>query len=374
MDRLPTIEDVARAARVSRQTVSNVLNTPAIVKPETRKRVEVAIRKLAYRPHASARRLRMRKSSTIAIRLDPMTNGISGALLDRFLHALTEQADARGIRILLFTAADPAAEIEQIRKLRAGADVDAFVLTATFHGDPRTEWLVENDVPFVTFGRPWGANDMNNPKHLWVDVDGFAGMREAATHLIDQGSSRVGFVGWPSLSGTGDDRRRGWQAAVEERLSTADTDLAALNLSVEDRLEDARDAVVALLESDEKIDGLVCASDTLALGAMIAAASVGRSDLPIIGFDNSPVGQAIGLSSVDQTLDEVAGGALELLLGQTGGDLVHRDAAAGDTRHRLITPHLVIRQPLRLLAPDAASTPTATKSAVGNHKNGKETQ
>ena len=218
MDRLPTIEDVARAAQVSRQTVSNVLNTPAIVKPETRKRVEVAIRKLAYRPHASARRLRMRKSSTIAIRLDPMTNGISGALLDRFLHALTEQADARGIRILLFTAADPAAEIEQIRKLRGGADVDAFVLTATFHGDPRTEWLVENDVPFVTFGRPWGANDMNDPKHLWVDVDGFAGMREATIHLIDQGSSRVGFVGWPSLSGTGDDRRRGWQAAVEERL------------------------------------------------------------------------------------------------------------------------------------------------------------
>ncbi|TDW30331.1 LacI family DNA-binding transcriptional regulator [Cryobacterium psychrophilum] len=374
MDRLPTIEDVARAAQVSRQTVSNVLNTPAIVKPATRKRVEVAIRKLAYRPHASARRLRMRKSSTIAIRLDPMTNGISGALLDRFLHALTEQADDRGIRILLFTAADPAAEIEQIRKLRASGDVDAFVLTATFHGDPRTKWLVESDVPFVTFGRPWGADDMNHSTHLWVDVDGFAGMREATIHLIDRGSSRIGYVGWPSPSGTGDDRHRGWQTAVGERLALGDDDLTALNVSVEDRLEDARNAVVTLLEGDDRIDGLVCASDTLALGAMIAAASVGRSDLPIIGFDNSPVGQAIGLSSVDQTLDAVAGGALELLLGESGSDLVHRDAASGDARHRLITPHLVIRQPLRLLAPDAVSTPTATKNAVGNHRNGKETQ
>ena len=353
MDRLPTIDDVARAAQVSRQTVSNVLNTPAIVRPATRKRVETAIRKLDYRPHASARRLRMRKSSTIAIRLDPMTNGISGALLDRFLHALTEQADTRGIRILLFTAADPIAEIEQIRKLRAGADVDAFVLTATFHGDPRTEWLVQNNVPFVTFGRPWGANDMNAPAHLWVDVDGFSGMREATINLIDRGSSRIGFIGWPSPSGTGDDRRRGWQEAIQERLDSGEGDLAALTVSVEDRLEEARDAVVALLEGDGSIDGLVCASDTLALGAMIAAASIGRNDVPIIGFDNSPVGQAIGLSSVDQSLGEVAAGALELLLGETGGDLVHRDAAAGDIRHRLITPHLVVRQPLRLLAPDA---------------------
>jgi DNA-binding LacI/PurR family transcriptional regulator len=70
---LPTIEDVARAANVSRQTVSNVLNAPEIVKPDTRSRVEDAISTLGYRVHASARRLRTRQSSTIGIRLDPMS-------------------------------------------------------------------------------------------------------------------------------------------------------------------------------------------------------------------------------------------------------------------------------------------------------------
>lgn len=112
MAQLPTVEDVARLANVSRQTVSNVLNSPQIVKETTRTRVIDAIAQLGYRPHASARRLRTQRSSTIGIRLEPVLNGISGSVLDRFLHALTEQADVRGMRVLLFTAADAEAEIE----------------------------------------------------------------------------------------------------------------------------------------------------------------------------------------------------------------------------------------------------------------------
>ena len=110
MAQLPTVEDVARVANVSRQTVSNVLNSPEIVKEATRTRVLAAIGELGYRPHASARRLRTQKSSTIGIRLEPVRNGISGSVLDTFLHALTEQADRRGMRVLLFTADDAAAE------------------------------------------------------------------------------------------------------------------------------------------------------------------------------------------------------------------------------------------------------------------------
>src|ERR1700710_989397 len=148
---LPTVIDVGRIAGVSRQTVSNVINSPELVRPATREKVEAAIAQLGYRPHASARRLRTRKSATIGIRLDPMTNGISGSVHDRFLHALTEQADARGLRMLLFTATDPQDEIRQFQRMHEGADVDAFVLTSTFFDDPRTEWLIQHGVPFVTF-------------------------------------------------------------------------------------------------------------------------------------------------------------------------------------------------------------------------------
>ncbi|MCU1557958.1 MAG: transcriptional regulator [Microbacteriaceae bacterium] len=344
MSQLPTVLDVGRIAGVSRQTVSNVLNSPELVKPATRAKVEAAIAQLGYRPHASARRLRTQKSSTLGIRLDPMTNGISGSVLDRFLHALTEQADRRGLRVMLFTATDPQDEIRQFGRLRDGADVDGFVLTSTFYGDPRTEWLIENNMPFVTFGRPWGIDDMNDPRHLWVDVDGWSGLHEGTTSLLRSGATHIAYLGWPSPSGTGDDRRRGWRDAMAENGALSAAELDALELRTTDGVGQGRDAVKALLESGVRVDAVVSASDSLALGALLAVGP----DVPVIGYDNTPVAEAIGLSSVEQPLDEVAAGALQLLLGGSGGEIVGWKSASTEPRHRLVTPRLITRERSRV--------------------------
>ncbi len=350
MGRLPTVTDVAEAAGVSRQTVSNVLNSPSMVRPETRERVEAAIARLGYRPHASARRLRTQKSSTIGIRLDPITtDGISGSILDRFLHALTEQADAKNLRVTLFTAADPEEEIRQFQRLSDGADVDAFVLTSTFHGDPRTEWLIEHGQSFVTFGRPWGIDDMNDPQHLWVDVDGWDGLEQATTYLLSTGARRVGYIGWPSPSGTGDDRRRGWLETMQASSGLGDDELRELEVATEDGVSYGADAMRRLEAATGGVDAVACASDSLALGALMASA--GR--IPVVGYDNTPVAASIGFSSVEQPLDEVAAGVLELLTGAHGGRVHGGPDAVADPRHRLVKPRLVVREfhPLGVAAP-----------------------
>ena len=359
MAQLPTVEDVARMANVSRQTVSNVLNSPDIVKPETRGRVESAIAELGYRPHASARRLRTRQSSTIGIRLDPMTDGISGSILDRYLHALTEQAAERGMRMMLFTAKDHDDEIEQFRTLRDGADVDAFVLTATLYDDPRIAWLIAQDVPFVTFGRPWGE-DMDSPDHLWVDVDGYAGVHAATTHLIGRGLTRIGYLGWPAGSGTGDDRRRGWAEAMTAQFGLTDAQLDAMTIVNDESVPTARRAMEQLLAGDFPLDALVCSSDSLALGAMMAVNEAGRKSFPIIGFDNTPVAKAVGLSSVEQRLDQVAAATLELLMGATGRRVPSGERSDDqDARHRLITPKLVVRRSSHLAPVEEPGSTTA---------------
>ncbi|WP_374009398.1 LacI family DNA-binding transcriptional regulator [Leifsonia sp. LS-T14] len=343
----PTVTDVAGVAGVSRQTVSNVLNAPELVRPETRERVQAAIHTLGYRPHASARRLRTQKSSTIGIRLDPITqDGISGSILDRFLHALTEQADRQGLRMLLFTAADPEDEIEQFRRLSDAADVDAFVLTSTFHGDPRTEWLIENGQSFVTFGRPWGIDDMTDPEHLWVDVDGRAGLRAATAHLLAAAGPRVGFVGWPSGSGTGDDRREGWREAMLAGSGLPHDELRLLDIATEDGVPFGAEAIRRLEAQAGTLDGVVCASDSLALGVLTAAG--GRP--PVVGYDDTPIAAALGFSSVGQQLDEVAAGVLELLTGAHGGKVRPGEELA-DPRHRLVTPRLVVRDRPALIGP-----------------------
>ena len=341
MSQLPTVLDVGRVAGVSRQTVSNVLNSPEIVRDATRSRVESAIAELGYRPHASARRLRTRQSSTIGVRLDPISNGISGSILDRYLHALTEQADERGMRIMLFTAADPDDEIRQFGRLRDGADVDAFVLTATQYDDPRIEWLARERIPFVAFGRPWGSEGIDDPDRLWVDVDGRAGVRAATEHLIGRGHRRIGYLGWPAGSGTGDDRRHGWEEAMTAAFGSASADLVT---ATEEGVPMARVAIENLFRDGTDLEALVCASDSLALGAMMAVREAGFPHFPVIGFDNTPVAKAVGLSSVDQRLGEVAAGTLELLMGATGRRVLPHGSADGDPRHRLITPQLVVRR------------------------------
>ncbi|MGN6502831.1 MAG: substrate-binding domain-containing protein, partial [Pseudolysinimonas sp.] len=328
--------------------------TPDIVRPETRERVQEAIAQLGYHPHASARRLRTRQSSTIGIRLAPMVNGVSGSILDQFLHAVTEQADARGMRITLFTAADPDDEIRHYRRLRDGADVDAFVLTATEYNDPRIEWLAHERIPFVAFGRPWGAEQLDDPERLWVDVDGRAGVRAATEHLLGRGHTRIGYLGWPDGSGTGDDRRHGWEDAL--RAATGAEPPAELRIETEESVPQARMAVERLLRGGSGIEALVCASDSLALGAMMAVREAGLPHFPVIGFDNTPVAKAVGLSSVDQRLDEVAAGTLELLLGATGRRVLPHGSGGDDPRHRLITPQLVVRRSSHLTPVEEAGS------------------
>ncbi len=340
MSGMPTVDDVAKAAGVSRQTVSNVLNSPGIVRETTRERVLDAIDRLGYRPHASARRLRTRKSATIAVRIDPWRDGISGIVLDRFLHQLTEQADRRGLRVMVFSADDHTDELARIRRLREGSDIDAFVLTATTHDDERIRALTDQGVPFVAFGRPWDPETRAVP-HRWVDVDGRVGVAAAVRHLRAHGARRVAWIGWPHGSGTGDERRAGWEAAS----GLGEREQAGLSRHTEDGVTEGTRCASELLALSEPPDAIVCASDSLALGAMIAARSAGLPALPVVGFDDTPIAAAVGLSSIEQPLDDVVAAALELLFGPSGDDVRPNPSSVEEPANRLLAPRLVERRP-----------------------------
>jgi len=342
-----TIAGVAALAQVSPQTVSNVLNAPNRVRPATRERVQAAIEHLHFRPHHAARTLRSRRSRLLGVRLAPPTGDATASLLlDRFLHALTQEAGDRGYRVLTFTADGDEQETQAYDALLSDHDVDAFVLSGTHHGDARTAWLVERGVPFVTFGRPWGEHAQ---RHCWVDVDGAAGVRQAVAALVDAGHRRIGWVGWPSGSGAGDDRRAGWLGGLHDAgLSPASPGCG--EAAAPDDLGAAGTAVSRLLEDPCPPSALVCASDTLALAAWTR---LRRRDAPeplaLVGFDSSPTATALGFSSVAQPLAEVAAACLDVLIALLADATTLPPPV-------LLAPHLVSRAPL----PTHPAPPTTT--------------
>jgi len=330
--RPPTVADVAFAAGVSRQTVSNALNAPARLRPETLQRVLVTVGELGYRPNRAARSLRRRESRLVGLHIHPPRPDQAGSVLDRFLHALAEESARTGYHVLPFAAGEDE-EICAFDELLSTTAVDAFVLTDTHRADARVRWLLCRDAPFVAFGRPWEEA----PAHAWVDVDGRAGIALVVEHLVRRGHRRIGYVGWDEASELGNDRRSGWVAAcTRHHLDNAD-----LEVRCEDRIADGALGAARLLDRDDTPTALVCASDTLAMGALRVLderdIAPGR-DVAVTGFDDTPTAAAlpVGLTSVRQPLEDVAAAVVKRL------DAVLSGAGVSDTGE-LLTPTLVVR-------------------------------
>jgi DNA-binding LacI/PurR family transcriptional regulator len=329
----PTLTSVAKAAAVSHQTVSNVINAPHLVREETRRRVEAVIAQTGYRPLKAAQTMRTRRSHLIAVVI-PEPRQWHGELHNAFLHALTRRAQKSGYRVLLFTAADDEEEISAFGQMLSDYTLDAFVLTGTHSADRRISWLRRRHVPFVTFGRPWGSS----AGHPWVDVDGAYGERVATEQLIAAGHRHIAFLGWPDGSDVGDDRRSGWERACRE------AGLPLTRRQVDDDLALGRAACASLLGQPGPPTAFVCVSDTIALGAWTEITSRGMvpgADAAVVGFDDSAAAAAVGLTTLAQPLDEVADACLVALGRLLAGHPTTKRKPRSD--RVLLRPRLILR-------------------------------
>ena len=337
-----TIVDVATAAGVSRQTVSNALNYPQRVAPATLVRVHREIERLGFTPNAAAQQLRRRKASAYGFEVNPSGAGKMGHILDGFLVELTVAAPDHSCHLVTF-APDLTSLLAGYDQILSTGLVDGFVLGDTRHDDPRPAWLLQNDVPFVTFGRIWDEPHMGR----WVDVDGRAGMELAVEHLLGQGYASVAYLGWPDGSPVGDDRRRGWLAGLAD-AGLADDPIAEEAVQDLAAATAAADRLLARLGPDSAI---LCASDLLALGALRAVRNRGLEpgrDIGVVGFDDSDVAEALQLSSLRQPLQQAAAEAWRIVH-EKGTDL---------SLTALLAPTLTVRESTSRAGDTPAPPPT----------------
>jgi DNA-binding LacI/PurR family transcriptional regulator len=331
-EQVASIVDVAARAGVSRQTVSNVLNAPDRVSLVTRRRVEEAISALHYRPNRSAQNLRSQRSRLLGVDLAPMGAHEVAPVLDRFVHALSEEAARHGHHVLLFPRpADAGATHLSLHETRT---VDGFVLVDTEREDPRAHVLVAAGVPFVSFGRTGEAS-----AHDVVDVDGFAGGRAVAAELAASGRRRPAYVAWPEGSLTGDQRLAGFLAGCADAgIDPADVPvLRRLN-----RVEDGVEAALSLVEGRERPDAIATVSDLIAVGVIRGLRSFGLragDEVRVVGFDDAPIAAHLDppLTTVRQPLHEVARRVV-------GRFLARLEDPDGPSVTELLEPYLVVRR------------------------------
>lgn len=316
-----TIEEVARAAGVSRQTVSNALNAPQRVRRDTLARVMEAIERLGYQPDQSARSLRTGSRRTIGY-LAPVDDPFDpNPLMGGFLEALVDAAGAEGQRVLLFRpahgATDPRPAIDE---LIAARQVDGFVLSDVLSGDVRVEHVARAGVPFVAFGRT--APD--TPQH-WVDLDNTGAMADVVALLAERGHRRVAFLGSPADLPWMADRREGFRRGVAAHGLDASRALE-LTAARDDAAETVA-AVRALLHGADRPTAIAAAGDMLALTAYEAIRAeqlaVGR-DVAVVGFHDSPICRLLHppLTSVRLPLRRIAAELVRRLLAQVRGEAV----------------------------------------------------
>lgn len=352
-----SILDVAEVAGVSIQTVSNVLNFPERVRPKTREEVLKAVQSLEYTPNLSARRLRSKKASTIAVRVD--TNSAPGLfrgfIQDDFVYELIEAAEKRAIKVIAYTARSEELEVQKLQKFIRSLDTDGIILTSTHTSDPRLDFLEKNNVPFLSFGKPWGQENLYSSSHPWVDVDGATGIGEATTMLWNKGHRKIGFAGWETESvpgeipkSVGEDRYLGWKRTYLNLMGKsgrkADTWLGALAVFGEQTIESGRQSARRLISANPDLEAVICVSDTVALGCLLEFQMMSKRNIAVTGFDNSPISKEFGFTSLDQVLPEVAKSALAILMGESGNQIRKVDfAAEHTTAHVLLKPKLVVR-------------------------------
>jgi DNA-binding LacI/PurR family transcriptional regulator len=316
-DRVPTLEDVARVAGVSRATVSRVINGVRNVDPQLHEVVWAAVGQTGYVPNRLARSLVTRRTGTVALVVsdseshddDPfMSRFFADPYFGRVVGGLMSVLRQTGIQLALQIVGTEDGRRRLVGDLRNGQADGAIVLSLPAI-DPLPRMLTDGGVPAVMIGRPGEAVPIN-----YVDLANETGATLAAEHLLGRGCQRIGMISGPADVPASHDRISGFRRTMAKR-GHGWVPIEAGNFTQ----ESGETAMRALLGPHPDLDGVFVANDLMAVGALLALRQAGRSvpdQVAIVGFDDSSaaVAAAPALTTVRHPLEDMAAEAARLLL------------------------------------------------------------
>jgi DNA-binding LacI/PurR family transcriptional regulator len=303
---MSTLRDVARRAGVSVATASRVANGADRVRPETRDRVERAMRELLYVPPR-----REAPTGVIGLLVPELSNPVFPALAQ----AMESRAAALGLAtILCNTDGSPAAEAEYVHMLLERR-VEGMIFISSEIADLQADHthyarLLGEGARLVFVNG--AAAELDAPA---VGVDERVAGQLATQHLLELGHGRIGFVAGPEHYLPTREKDAGRRAALAAAGLEADGPVVYTDFSV----EGGRRALHELAAMDGGRPGAVfCSSDLMAIGALAEASALGLrvpEDVSVVGFDGIEAGSwtVPQLTTIEQPIGEIAATAVEAL-------------------------------------------------------------
>ncbi len=326
---MATISDVAKRAGLSRTTVSRVINQHPYVSEDKKKLVEQAMLELKYVPNSNAQKLRKQSTETIAVYVPRLTNPFFSQLVE----TMEEVAVEEGFQLLLCqTRYNKQQELNYMQILK-GKQIDGLILTSM--ENPWSE--IE---PYLLYGPIVLCNDYDYSArvpiaHLDQVMGGYIGTK----HLIDRGHEVIVYCSSePGISRVSKDRQEGYIKAMQQANLKIRPEWM---FSDQFTVEGGKRLFYRIHHQKDRPTAIFTGSDEVAAGLIHEARKNGYrvpEDLAVIGFDDQPIAELMGLTTVKQPIDRLGKTAMELMIQQI------KSKKMGDARRVELPFELIIRE------------------------------
>jgi LacI family transcriptional regulator len=310
-----SLRDVAKAAKVSVGTVSNVLNRPEIVAPLTLKRVKATIKELGFVPNGFARQLRSGTSRTLGL----VVPDVSNPFFTEVARGVEDAASKRDYAVFLCNSDESTVKEDRYINVLIEQQVRGVLITPADNKADRLDVMRERGISVTLLDR-----EIQGQKQCSVSVDDINGGQIAIEYLASLGHKNIAWVCGPESIPQVSDRGAGVVKAAKIAQVKIETVRVALMNTVQG--EEAARKIIAL---DKKPTAIFCANDLLALG-VIRILNLNKVKVPdqisVLGYDNIQfaASASIPLSSIAQPAYQMGVTAANLLLDECESGDVHR--------------------------------------------------
>lgn len=308
---MPTIHDVARESGVSISTVSRVIQGASNVLPETRERVEEAIRRLDYHPNRLAQQFRTQQTKNILV----IVPSIGNTFYSEILAGIESVANKHDYALLLVDSHGRADIEMRCCDMLAQKLVDGIITFSLGIQKDKLKQLARQ-YPIVIACRYFADSTIPN-----VTIDNIKAIKDITGYMLNLGHRRICYLAGPSDILLYQDRLSGFTEALRERGLPIDPELI---LHCDASIRGGYDAVSAILNARLSFTALVASGDTMAIGAIRALNDAGfkvPDDVAVAGFDDISMSTLFTptLTTVRQPKYQIGARAMEKLLDVISG-------------------------------------------------------